>query len=95
LYELEFNQSPDGLSLTFGKNVYLVGRKQSMFGKNIIITDNTDWLTGDITSKQILPADRSRTGSASAKTTSWLARARSGTGRTAKSGVIFLPVSWR
>jgi hypothetical protein len=25
-----------------------VGRKQSMFGKNIIITDNTDWPTGDI-----------------------------------------------
>ena len=48
LYELEFGQSPDGLSLTFRKNVYLVGRKQAMFGKNIIITDNTDWLTGDI-----------------------------------------------
>ena len=48
LYELEFAQSPDGLSLTFRKNVYLVSRKQAMFGKNIIITDNTDWLTGDI-----------------------------------------------
>ena len=48
LYELEFGQSPDGLSLTFRKNVHLVGRKQAMFGKNIIITDNTDWLTGDI-----------------------------------------------
>jgi len=48
LYELEFTQSPDGLSLTFRKNVYLVNRKQAMFGKNIIITDNTDWLTGDI-----------------------------------------------
>jgi hypothetical protein len=48
LYELEFGQSPDGLSLTFRKNVYLVGRKQAMFGKNIIITDNTDWPTGDI-----------------------------------------------
>jgi len=48
LYELEFEQSPDGLLLTFRKNVYLVNRKQAMFGKNIIITDNTDWLTGDI-----------------------------------------------
>ena len=48
LYELEFPQTPDGLSLTFRKNVYLVNRKQAMFGKNIIITDNTDWLTGDI-----------------------------------------------
>jgi len=48
LYELEFEQSPDGLALTFRKNVYLVNRKQAMFGKNIIITDNTDWMTGDI-----------------------------------------------
>jgi transposase len=48
LYELEFEQSPDGPALTFHKNVYLVSRKQAMFGKNIIITDNTDWLTGDI-----------------------------------------------
>jgi transposase len=48
LYELEFEQSPDGLLLTFRKNANLVNRKQAMFGKNIIITDNTDWLTGDI-----------------------------------------------
>jgi transposase len=48
LYELEFEQSPDGLLLTFHKNISLVNRKQAMFGKNIIITDNTDWLTGDI-----------------------------------------------
>jgi len=48
LYELEFEQSPDGLTLTFRKNAYLVSRKQAMFGKNIIITDNTDWMTGDI-----------------------------------------------
>jgi transposase len=48
LYELEFDQSPDGPALTFRKNVNLVSRKQAMFGKNIIITDNTDWLTGDI-----------------------------------------------
>lgn len=48
LYELMFEQTRDGLSMTFRKNVYLVGRKQSMFGKNIIITDNTDWPTSDI-----------------------------------------------
>ena len=48
LYELEFTQSPDGLAMSFRKNVYLVSRKQAMFGKNIIITDNTDWLTSDI-----------------------------------------------
>ena len=48
LYELTFEQSDEGLSMSFRKNVYLVTRKQSMFGKNIIITDNTDWTTGDI-----------------------------------------------
>jgi transposase len=48
LFELAFEQSDDGLSMSFRKNVYLVGRKQSMFGKNIIITDNIDWTTGDI-----------------------------------------------
>ena len=48
LYDLEFSQSADGLAMTFRKNGYLVGRKQEMFGKNIIITDNTDWPTGDI-----------------------------------------------
>ena len=34
--------------MTFRKNAYLVGRKQAMFGKSIIITDNTDWTTSDI-----------------------------------------------
>jgi len=48
LYELEFTQSPDGLAMSFRKNTYLVSRKEAMFGKNIIITDNTDWLTSDI-----------------------------------------------
>jgi len=48
LYELKFEQSPDGLSMSFHKDAYLVSRKQAMFGKNIIITDNTDWLTCDI-----------------------------------------------
>ncbi|MBN2250702.1 MAG: IS1634 family transposase [Candidatus Altiarchaeota archaeon] len=48
LYELEFEHSNGGLVMSFRKNVYLVDRRQSMFGKNIIITDNTDWTTGDI-----------------------------------------------
>jgi transposase len=48
LYDLFFEQTRDGFSMTFRKNVYLVERKQSMFGKNIIITDNTDWPTSDI-----------------------------------------------
>ncbi len=48
LYELTFEHSADGLSMSFRKNAYLVERRQSMFGKNIIITDNTDWTMGDI-----------------------------------------------
>jgi transposase len=48
LYELTFEHSDKGLAMSFRKNVYLVARKQSMFGKNIIITDNKDWTTGDI-----------------------------------------------
>jgi transposase len=48
LYELTFEHSEAGLSMNFRKNAYLVGRKQTMFGKSIIITDNTDWTTADI-----------------------------------------------
>jgi transposase len=48
LHELTFEHSANGLSMSFRKNAYLVERKQSMFGKNIIITDNIDWMTQDI-----------------------------------------------
>ncbi|MFZ1984762.1 MAG: IS1634 family transposase, partial [Desulfatitalea sp.] len=48
LHELAFEHSANGLSMSFRKNAYLVERKQSMFGKNIIITDNMDWMTEDI-----------------------------------------------
>ena len=48
LYELTFVHSEACLSMNFRKNTYLVGRKQAMFGKSIIITDNTDWTTTDI-----------------------------------------------
>ena len=48
LYELTFEHSEAGLSMNFRKNAYLVSQKQATFGKNIIITDNTDWTTGDI-----------------------------------------------
>jgi hypothetical protein len=30
------------------KDLYQVGKKEERFGKNIIITDNTDWPTGGI-----------------------------------------------
>lgn len=48
LYKLKFEQSGGSLSMSFRKDGNVVSRKQSMFGKNIIITDNTDWTTGDI-----------------------------------------------
>lgn len=48
LYALEFSQTADGLALGFRKDVIAVERKRSMFGKNIIITDNTDWTTSEI-----------------------------------------------
>lgn len=48
LFILQFHQSDDGLSMSFRKDPYNVSRKQAMFGKNIIITDNTDWTTREI-----------------------------------------------
>ena len=46
-YTIDFKQTNDGLSMSFRKS--LSGqRKQAMFGKNIIITDNTDWTTREI-----------------------------------------------
>ena len=47
-YTLAFKQTNDGLSMSFRKDPYRVSRKQTMFGKNIIITDNTDWTTREI-----------------------------------------------
>jgi len=34
--------------MSFRKDPYRVSRKRAMFGKNIIITDNTDWTTREI-----------------------------------------------
>ena len=48
LFSLNFKQSEKGLSMSFRKDAYQVKQKQLMFGKNIIITDNTDWTTKDI-----------------------------------------------
>jgi len=47
-YTLSFEHTKDGLSMSFRKDVYKMSRKQAMFGKNIIITDNTDWTTREI-----------------------------------------------
>ncbi len=47
-YTLSFEHTKNGLSMSFRKDVYRISRKQAMFGKNIIITDNTDWTTREI-----------------------------------------------
>ena len=47
-YTISFEYTKDSLSMSFRKDVYRINRKQAMFGKNIIITDNTDWTTRDI-----------------------------------------------
>ena len=47
-YSLAFKHTSDGLSMSFRKDPYRVSRKRAMFGKNIIITDNTDWTTREI-----------------------------------------------
>ena len=48
LYLLSFTHGPDGLTMSFRKDAYQVGKKEERFGKNIIVTDNTDWPTGEI-----------------------------------------------
>ena len=48
IFTLSFEQAEKRLSMSFRKDPYLVKRKRLMFGKNIIITDNTDWPTKDI-----------------------------------------------
>ena len=47
-YTISFEHTEDGLSMSFRKDVYKISMKQAMFGKNIIITDNTDWTTREI-----------------------------------------------
>ncbi len=48
LFSLQFDTSGSGLSMSFRKDPNKVKLKEAGFGKNIIITDNTDWTTGDI-----------------------------------------------
>lgn len=47
-YSLEFDKASGGLSMSFRKNAYAIECKRVEFGKNIIITDNTDWSTAEI-----------------------------------------------
>jgi transposase len=48
LYNLTFEESKNGLTMSFRKDAYKIEQKQVTFGKNIIITDNTDWTTSEI-----------------------------------------------
>jgi len=47
-YDLWFDEDDDNLTMSFRKNHYEVQRKRRSFGKNIIVTDNTDWTTTNI-----------------------------------------------
>ena len=48
LFTLEFDEQEGKLKMGFRKDSYRLERKQAAFGKNIIITDNTDWTTTEI-----------------------------------------------
>ena len=49
LYSLEFSTHRDGaLGMSFRKDAYRLARTRARFGRNIIITDNTDWSTAQI-----------------------------------------------
>lgn len=48
LYQLELSRDGAQLVMSFRRDHYRIARKQSTFGRNIIITDNTDWTTADI-----------------------------------------------
>ena len=47
-FDISFKKTRNGLTMNFRKAAYNVKLKQSIFGKNIIITDNTDWTTSEI-----------------------------------------------
>jgi transposase len=48
LFAIEFSTSGRQLSMSFRKDFFRLERKRAAFGRNIIITDNTDWTTADI-----------------------------------------------
>ncbi len=47
-YEVTFEEKDPGLKMEFKKNHYEVTRRASLFGKNMIVTDNSDWTTEEI-----------------------------------------------
>jgi transposase len=48
LYVLDLEADNGGLTMAIRKDAYQVKRHRASFGRNIIITDNTDWTTAEI-----------------------------------------------
>lgn len=48
MYDLEFSKEAGALVMGFRKDAYRVDKQQERFGKTVIVTDNTDWTTGQI-----------------------------------------------
>jgi transposase len=48
LYEIRFENTPNGLRMFCQKNHYQIGRSLDWLGKNIIITSRTDWSTEEV-----------------------------------------------
>lgn len=48
LYRLEFTGGKNNLTMSFRKDWYRIGCKEATFGKNIIVTDHSDWSTSAI-----------------------------------------------
>jgi transposase len=47
-YELRFTRENGRLNMGFSKNHYQIGRHIDRFGKNILITDHSDWSTDEV-----------------------------------------------
>jgi transposase len=48
VFKLSFSSSKQGLRMSFTKNVHEVAKTKASLGRNIIVTDNTDWPTAEI-----------------------------------------------
>lgn len=48
LYQVEISRDGNRISMNFRKNHYRITRHVNRFGKNIIITDNSDWTADEI-----------------------------------------------
>lgn len=48
LFKMTFSSSKQGLRMSFRKDAYEVTKTKASLGRNIIVTDNTDWSTAEI-----------------------------------------------